>query len=245
MTLGQITKRALSAVGIKAYSWKNLPWGISLERDLQRIFRDSASPTLFDVGANVGQTAIRFRTALPHAEIHCFEPIRSTFDSLMKNTKGLGNVHVHRMAIGSSCGYARMVVFENSEENKLLVGDSSENQQTEDVEMQTIDTFMEKTGISRIGLLKTDCEGFDLEVMLGAQQAIAGKCIDAILSEVSLKQGAMHTDFLTIHEHLLERGFYFFAFYDYGGWGEFHSLGQFHNALWLRDRDRGTAPRPS
>jgi hypothetical protein len=98
--------------------------------------------------------------------------------------------------------------------------------------MQTIDTFLENSKISRINLLESDCEGFDLDVLVGAQQAIASRRIDAVLSEVSPKQGAIHTDFLTIHQYLLERGFYYFAFHDYAGWGEFH------NALWLKDRNQ-------
>ena len=238
MTLGQIVKRALGAFGIKAYSWKNLPWGICLERDLQRIFHSKAELTLFDVGANIGQTAVRFRTALPHSTIYCFEPIDATFGKLVRNSESLGDVRLYKIAMGSNCGLRTMAVFENSEENKLLQGDSAGSQQTEEVEMQTIDAFLKKAKISKIDLLKTDCEGFDLEVLFGAKHAIATNCIDAILSEVSLKSGAMHTEFLKIHAHVVKHGFYFFAFYDYGGWGQFHSQGQFHNALWLRDIER-------
>jgi hypothetical protein len=127
MTLGQIIKRVLSAVGIKAYSWKNLPWGICLERDLQRIFHDRASLMLFDVGANVGQTAMRFHTALPGAAIHCFEPIENTFNTFLEKTTDLGNVYTHRIAIGSSNGFARMIVLANSEENRIFLGDHSAN----------------------------------------------------------------------------------------------------------------------
>lgn len=31
--------------------------------------------TIFDVGANIGQTVLKFAAAFPRAQIHCFEPV--------------------------------------------------------------------------------------------------------------------------------------------------------------------------
>jgi hypothetical protein len=35
--------------------------------------------TIFDVGANVGQSALKFQEAFPRARIHSFEPVSATY----------------------------------------------------------------------------------------------------------------------------------------------------------------------
>ena len=56
--------------------------GIEVEIDICRL-RNSIQ-TVFDVGANYGQTAIRFSKAFPSAIIHSFEPVESNFRILKK-----------------------------------------------------------------------------------------------------------------------------------------------------------------
>src|SRR5687768_17470636 len=40
---------------------------------------------VFDVGANVGQSALRFTAGFPEARIYCFEPVKETFSRLREN----------------------------------------------------------------------------------------------------------------------------------------------------------------
>src|SRR5262245_13201981 len=47
---------------------------------------------IFDVGANVGQSAQKFREAFPKARICCFEPVRSVFNKLTANTADDPNI---------------------------------------------------------------------------------------------------------------------------------------------------------
>jgi FkbM family methyltransferase len=233
MTISSLIRRGLRAFGIQAYSWEHIPWGISLERDLQRILGQRPAPTLFDVGANVGQTARLFQRALPTSVVHSFEPIAGTFRELQRVTKGVNGIRAHNLALGTTRGRATMIL--NGEASKFLVG-SVPNAETEEVDADTVDHLGASLKLSRLDLLKTDCEGFDLDVIKGAERMIAEGRIDAILAEVTLMRGdAGHTDFSALHEHLSERGFYFFASYGYEGWGPFHSEGAYHNALWLRE----------
>lgn len=42
---------------------------------------------IFDVGANIGQTASKFAQSFPKAKIFSFEPVTATFKQLRENTK--------------------------------------------------------------------------------------------------------------------------------------------------------------
>jgi FkbM family methyltransferase len=224
----------LRAAGIKAYAWKKLSVGMVLERDLERIFINRSDLVLLDVGANEGQTTLRLHNAFPAATIHAFEPVSSTFNLLQRSTSGMNGLFLHKCAAGNRNGRATMSVGPESEWNKISPAlGASGTRSEEDVEMVTLDAFLEQKGISSVDLLKTDCEGYDLEVILGAEKALRQGRVSAVLCEVNLRGDGFHTDFFALNTHLSARGYYFFAFYDYAGWGHLYADGQYQNALWL------------
>ncbi len=53
---------------------------------LCELFKESSKPIFFDVGANIGNYALELRRHFPNAEIYSFEPVKSTFAVLAKNT---------------------------------------------------------------------------------------------------------------------------------------------------------------
>ncbi len=57
-------------------------WGINDWHDIRFLLRNVERPSIFDVGANVGQTALACRRVIPKASIHSFEPIPETFENL-------------------------------------------------------------------------------------------------------------------------------------------------------------------
>ena len=62
---------------------------------------------IFDVGANVGQTAIAFRTAFPRAEIFCFEPVKATLQQLRAAIAGCERIHAFDLALSDKTGDPR------------------------------------------------------------------------------------------------------------------------------------------
>ena len=44
------------------------------------------NPTIFDIGANIGQTSLEMLDHFPNATIHCFEPIAEFFKELTDST---------------------------------------------------------------------------------------------------------------------------------------------------------------
>jgi hypothetical protein len=61
-------------------------------------------------------------------------------------------------------------------------------QTVEKVSVDTVDNFSEKHSIARINLLKIDTQGYDLEVLHGAKQALAAGTVDNVLVELNFAQ---------------------------------------------------------
>lgn len=123
-----------------------------------------------DVGAHVGLwsriLAGHFRT------VHAFEPLAAHLECLHKNVGGLPNVLVYgNFALGSiphSRGLFR--VTENSG-NTRLSGLAEEGVVDQPVTVYRFDDLWEQ-GNNPIDLMKIDVEGYELEVVRGAEQSI-------------------------------------------------------------------------
>jgi FkbM family methyltransferase len=127
-------------------------------------------PVLFDVGANIGQTITEFRKRFIRPVIHGFEPSPSTYAKLRARMNGTPDVHLQNFALGANRD--RRVLLENSVSaltSLLPPGEASWGEivnQTQ-VDVHTLDTYCKDNGITHIDVLKSDTQGFDLEVLKG------------------------------------------------------------------------------
>jgi FkbM family methyltransferase len=168
---------------------------------------------ILDVGANIGQSAIRFRAAFPSARIVSFEPIASTFAQLEKRTRGLG-VDLHKLALGSQVEASTMFLTPVSLTNSLIRPPEDELRGSEAVEVVTIDKFVREQKIESIGLLKIDVEGFDLEVIKGAAETLASGSVRFVMVEVGFHPGDdRHPLFDAVRDTLALSGFKVFGLY--------------------------------
>ncbi len=162
---------------------------------------------IFDVGANVGQSAARFLTWFPEATIYCFEPSAQSVTELRKRLGG--RVRSFAIALGSHAGQARLAHTGKSE--TFRISDAGE----EDVAVQTVDLFCQEQGIERIDFLKVDTEGHDLEVLRGAESMLRQGKIAAVQVEAGMNpENDLHVAFDILKRHLEDRGFRLFAVYD-------------------------------
>jgi FkbM family methyltransferase len=228
-------KSTLRRFGIEAWPLSTIPRGILLEQDLRRIWSNSKQLplTFFDVGANIGQTAIRFKKGFPEAQIYSFEPSKATFVKLEQNTTSLSDVHCFQTALGDRNGGAIMEIEAESVWNRIMDDQTNSSVRTERVTMQTLDTFCQEQEVVKIDLLKTDCEGYDLQVLEGATTLFGERRIDAIYSEVNFERSARYGDFFAIERFLGSRGFTVYGIYDYSYWGYDIAEVGFANALFV------------
>ncbi len=196
---------------------RNVPVGTDLCFDLQRSLPHGYIKTIFDVGANVGQSAMWFSGYLPVARIVSFEPVESTYRQLTTNTSRFPKVQCVHAALGAAEETRRLFHQPGSQQNSLVDGSNrpSELESYEDVKFIALADFCKREGIERIELLKTDTEGFDLEVIRGATAMLEAARIPFIYSEVTLNtSNPKHTNFFEMLRFLEKYNFKFVSIYE-------------------------------
>jgi FkbM family methyltransferase len=226
--LKQITRRVTRRLGVEVTRPARRR-GLSLFADLQRLLPNNAAP-FFDVGANVGAFTRDLAAAFPDRTIYACEPVPATARQLRKNVAAMANVRVVEAAFGDRCGEAKMRIAAESVWNHLTTEDVPD--QTVAVELVTVDAVCEREKIGRVGLLKTDCEGYDLAAVRGANRMLSAGAVDAVYCEVGFRRDGKGNDFYGIDEYLAGFGFHFYAIYDYSGPGPTVAE-SFANALWV------------
>jgi FkbM family methyltransferase len=176
-------------------------------------------PVVFDVGANIGQSIYRFRSRFPKCRIYSFEPSPITFATLKQEVSTLKNVHLWNCALGSASG--QMTFFENSHSDMssfLPPSDFGWGEVIREtlVDVRTIDQFCADEGIDRIDILKSDTQGFDLEVFKGAEETINSHKIGLIYFEIIFSDMYKHLpSFPEIYDFLIRKDFLFVSFYQF------------------------------
>lgn len=236
MNLRQFVKAALKFMGIQAWPLASIPRGISLEADLKRIFKPPYSNvlTLFDVGANIGQTMVTLNRFFPASMIYCFEPVASTYRQLMSNCTRFRNVLAYQIALGERTGEGVMAIGRESIWSRIIDADNSlASVDRENVEMCRLDDFCKRQQVEKIDLLKTDCEGYDLQVLRGAENLFRLRAIQVVYCEVNFERNDRHGDFFAIEEFLRRYNFVLYGIYDYSSWQFDVAREGFANALFV------------
>ena len=192
------------------------PLGVDLNHDLQQLSAQHVG-TVFDVGANVGQSAQQYRKTWPDAVIHSFEPVMSTFEKLKGAFAGDQRVVPHRIALSKEAGEGQMILAGKHDMHYLDRGLSSQSERgaAETVPLTTLDAFCKGEGISHINFLKIDTEGADMDVLLGAEKMLSSQSIDIIQVEAGLHpDNQRHVPFESFKSHLEGFGYRLFGIYD-------------------------------
>lgn len=204
--------------GLSVY--KSLPIGLDALENVRGKLPHYKFQTFLDVGANVGQSAKYIRQYFPQSRIYCIEPIKDTFNTLKKSTKGL-NLSYHNIALGSANEEVEVQVDINnlrSDRNSLLKSHNhsgSATFKTETVQVQTLLQFCKANGIQFIDYLKIDTEGYDLEVLKGSVDLLGNASIAFVEAEVGMNpKNTFHVDFVEVKRFLERYNYMIFGIYE-------------------------------
>ncbi|MEO6327604.1 MAG: FkbM family methyltransferase [Ginsengibacter sp.] len=121
----------------------------------------------FDIGANMGFYTVWMSKFISHGKIHSFEPDAQNFERLQKNIT-LNNlpaaVIANKKAIGDTDG--ELAFTEGLDGENHIVDQGADNAVT--VLSQKIESYVKQHNIFDIAYLKIDVEGFEYDVLKGA-----------------------------------------------------------------------------
>jgi len=209
-------KEALSKItGYTLSKNSDIPVGTDLIQDLKNKVQLPMN-TIFDVGANIGQTALTFDNYFSESKIYSFEPFSMAYGELIKNTKN--KVKCFNVALGDKIETVEINIFDDNRSNLnslKKITQNNEGSRKETIKVTTGDTFCEEHNISTIDLLKIDTEGFELQVLKGFSKMIQGSKIKAIYCEVGFSTVNERNTYLNdLVEFASKNGFSFFGLYE-------------------------------
>lgn len=130
-----------------------------------------------DIGANIGNHTVFFSLIAGAAEVHAFEPMRTTFSTLERNVaiNRLANVNLHNVALGARGAAASITTFKqtNIGATRIAVDEGG------CYPVRSLDSF----ALQRLDFAKIDVEGHATEVLDGARETLA-RCRPVIWVEL-------------------------------------------------------------
>ncbi|WP_299416252.1 FkbM family methyltransferase [Acaryochloris sp. IP29b_bin.148] len=159
----------------------------------QKWIKDLNLQAIFDIGANVGQSAIAFHALFPSAQIYSFEPVPDCFETLKARTRGISNIHAFNTALGTIVGEME---FERNEfpacssflplsKSHITLFNYAVQTNTIKVQVDTLDNFASQCTLPSPIMLKIDVQGFEEKVLRGGESLVRRSSV--LIIETSFK----------------------------------------------------------
>ena len=174
---------------------------IFLEQAYEKYNRMKEGDVVLDVGANVGIFSIKAAKAVGDVgRVIAIEPEPKNINILKENLKKFKNVAIIPKALGSSSGKIDFSIGIHSGSHKVYTNskkNSSEKIIT--VPIEKIDNLVRELNLEVIDFLKMDVEGWELEVLKGAENSLDIIRFMVIASYHTENERKLITDFLKSH----------------------------------------------
>jgi FkbM family methyltransferase len=190
----QFVKAAAKMLGFEIHRVSPHVTNVADPYIVMRRLINNAKPIIFDVGANVGQSAKRFRSLFPEAHIFCFEPFPASFERLSSAVTDDPAIESHQLALADVSGASHLTVNQSLATNSLLTSDTRaadywgpnllDTQDVIEVKTETVDRFCNSKGLKHLDILKLDVQGAEFSVLEGARELLQHQHIDLIYMEM-------------------------------------------------------------
>lgn len=168
---------------------------------------------VFDVGANRGQWSLELLNHLQAAKIYCFEPVEGEYNILLEHAAKHENIEAHQLALSDFVGDSIIWLGNNNTNSSLIKTNKDQTHQA--IHCTTIEEFCRIKAIQHICLLKIDTEGYELQVLKGAESLLSSHQIDLVFAEVGLHSKYVKLVlFDEIRRAMEAHNYYLFGIYD-------------------------------
>ena len=130
-----------------------------------------------DIGANIGYFTMLMAQKASSGFVHAFEPIKLNA-SLLKasaDLNGFTHLRINQCAVGDVDGEVSFSQSSDSAYSSMIDTNRKPLDRIFTVPSITLDTYLEREGISRIDVLKADVEGAEELVITGATRLLSDK----------------------------------------------------------------------
>jgi FkbM family methyltransferase len=156
-----------------------------------------ARSTVIDVGANIGDTCKSMYISNLSLNFLCVEPDPKFFKYLKFNTRRIPkqNIFLHKLLVTESSGAFKLVGKGGSKSMQVT------NQSS--IKTTTLDSLCSKIRVdSQIGLIKSDVDGFDFDVLLSGRSVISERR-PLVFAEFSFVDSSSLSKYLNVVNFLI------------------------------------------
>lgn len=134
---------------------------------------------VIDAGANLGVFCVTAANLARNGRVYGFEPAPKTYETLTRNVGPYSNISPINAALGDRPGTSEILMYDLGSGGNALVDsemvakiglDSFHGRHT--VNVSTIDAFVEERKLDSVDYLKIDTEGYEKQILRGAEQTI-------------------------------------------------------------------------
>jgi FkbM family methyltransferase len=161
--------------------------------ELLELLKPAPPAVIHDIGANVGTWTCLAKSIFPAAAVEAFEPLEAHFAGFRRRTATWPDVQLHAVALGSREGTTSLEVVDFSDASSVLPL-TADGQMTfqvkpvgrQEVRLATLDGLVAAGEVRPADLLKLDVQGYELEVLRGAEKTLAAAVY--VIAEVSFRE---------------------------------------------------------
>lgn len=217
-------KRKLRGLSLRIFNYIENNGDCNFDKNGEKVFMDTLFDSfkkgnkkiVFDIGANIGEYAQMIENkslkSTIDVSIHLFEPTKSCFSTISKKFENKDNIILNNFGISDSDDNA--IIYYDKEKSGLaslyqrnLDSYNLELNQSEEIKLRRIDSYIEGKNIKHIDFIKIDIEGHELKAFEGFGKYLNGDFIDYIQFEYGGANLDSHTSLMEIYKFLRTRGF--------------------------------------
>ncbi|MFN7045870.1 MAG: FkbM family methyltransferase [Flavobacterium sp.] len=160
-------------LNLRHYNDHQTYWFAGKDTFLNNILRFvQPNDVVLDIGVNIGFYLLNFAKKANQGKVYGFEPNPTVFEFAKKNCElnELQHVKLNNIGLGHVASSFQMAQINDNLGMNKIVSESTSGSFT--VQVQRLDDFVNQENIAKVDVMKIDVEGFEMNVLLGAEEVI-------------------------------------------------------------------------